>query len=40
METYSSDFEKVAKLNDELQPMIQEKETLEERWMEISDSLE
>jgi ATP-binding cassette subfamily F protein uup len=40
METYSSDFEKVAKLNDELQPMIQEKETLEERWMELSDSLE
>ncbi len=40
METYSSDFEKVAKLNDELQPLIQEKETLEERWMEISDSLE
>lgn len=40
METYYSDFEKVAKLNDELQPMIQEKETLEERWMELSDSLE
>ena len=40
METYSSDFVKVAKLNDELQPLIQEKETLEERWMEISDSLE
>ena len=40
METYSSDFEKVAKLNDELQPLIQEKETLEERWIEISDSLE
>ena len=40
MATYSSDFEKVAKLNDELQPLIQEKETLEERWIEISDSLE
>lgn len=40
MASYSSDFEKVAKLNDELQPLIQEKETLEERWIEISDSLE
>jgi len=39
METYSSNFEKVAALNDDLQPLIMEKEELENRWVLLSDGL-
>jgi hypothetical protein len=40
MEKYSSDFDKVSNLNDELQPLMQEKEELETKWMEISSQLD
>lgn len=40
MEKFATDFDKVSDLNDELQPLIQEKETLEDRWMEISSLLD
>lgn len=40
MEEHSANFEKVAILNDELQPLIMEKEQLEERWMAMSTQLD
>jgi hypothetical protein len=40
METHSSNFEKVATLNDDLQPLIMEKEELENRWVLLSDELD
>ena len=40
METHSSNFEKVAELNDDLQPLIAEKEELENRWVLLSEDLD
>jgi ATP-binding cassette subfamily F protein uup len=40
METHSSNFEKVAALNDDLQPLIAEKEELEDRWVVLSSDLD
>jgi ATP-binding cassette subfamily F protein uup len=40
METHSSNFEKVATLNDDLQPLIMEKEELENRWVLLSEELD
>lgn len=40
MEEHSANFEKVAVLNDDLQPLIMEKEQLEERWMAMSAQLD
>jgi len=40
METHSSNFEKVAALNDDLQPLIMEKEELENRWVLLSENLD
>jgi ATP-binding cassette subfamily F protein uup len=40
METHSSNFEKVAALNDDLQPLIAEKEELENRWVLLSEDLD
>ena len=40
MEEHSANFEKVAVLNDNLQPLIMEKEQLEERWMAMSAQLD
>jgi ATP-binding cassette subfamily F protein uup len=40
METHSSNFEKVATLNDDLQPLIMEKEELENRWVLLSEDLD
>jgi type IV secretory pathway VirB4 component len=40
METHSANFEKVARLNDELQPLILEKEELENRWVLLSENLD
>ena len=40
MEEHSANFEKVAVLNDDLQPLILEKEQLEERWMAMSAQLD
>ena len=39
MEMHSADFDKVAKLNDDLQPKIAEKEILENNWLELSEQL-
>jgi ATP-binding cassette subfamily F protein uup len=40
MEVHSSNFEKVAALNDDLQPLILEKEELENRWVVLSEDLD
>ena len=40
METHSADFSKVSKLNDNLQPLLAEKDSLENRWIEISSQVE
>ena len=40
MEKFSTDFDKVSDLNDELQPLMLEKEELENKWMEISSLLD
>jgi ATP-binding cassette subfamily F protein uup len=40
MEQNSSDFEKVARLNDELQPLMREKESLEFHWLEVGALLD
>jgi type IV secretory pathway VirB4 component len=40
METHSANFEKVAKLNDDLQPLIMEKEELENRWVLLSEDFD
>ena len=40
METHSSNFEKVAALNEDLQPLIAEKEELEDRWVVLSSDLD
>jgi ATP-binding cassette subfamily F protein uup len=40
METHSSNFEKVAALNDDLQPLITDKEELENRWVLLSEELD
>ena len=40
MEKYAADFDKVAKLNDQLQPLIEEKSDFEDRWMELAEILD
>jgi ATP-binding cassette subfamily F protein uup len=40
MEEHSANFAKVSVLNDDLQPLILEKEQLEERWMAMSSQLD
>ena len=40
MEKFSSDFDKISDLNDTLQPLIAEKDALEEKWMELSSQLD
>ena len=40
MAKFATDFDKVAKLNDVLQPLISEKENLEDKWMELSAQLD
>ncbi|CAB4711073.1 unannotated protein [freshwater metagenome] len=40
MEEYATNFEKVATLNDELQPLIAEKEKLEDSWVLLSQDLD
>ncbi len=40
MEKFSSDFDKISDLNDALQPLIAEKDALEEKWMELSSQLD
>lgn len=40
MEKHASNFDKVAALNDQLQPLIAEKELLEERWLALSSQID
>jgi ATP-binding cassette subfamily F protein uup len=40
MEEHATNFEKVATLNDELQPLIAEKEKLEDSWVLLSQDLD